>query len=403
MGIKTVNALLFEKARFAFQNILLLTLYGRKIAVDGNNWIWTNLAIAYKESVMRMVDPLAVMDRSEVIQRTKELILSFIIKMAEYGITIVWCWDGKPLPDKEACRTKRRADRAKIAERVNVARTQLENVHILARTPSMITDYKKLLCQTSCVTPDEIGYFRDMIRLFGFPCLQAEYEGEKICANLASEGLVAGVWSTDTDNYPLGTPLMITGFNGVDEQQRPLISVVFLPYLLQGLGITHNQLTDLCIMLGCDFNKNMPNVGKKRCWDLMVKYGSIEAAEAGETKRDFSILRYRRCRELFAPQATGFNQLSKEINFDPNIFGQYSRDAVRHYKLDHRYDSLIIASKYLIAHIPKPTPKRSRFVSSSNVKPKTPVHAKPVTPVHVKPVTPVRNIPSLPLPSITLN
>ncbi len=350
MGIKSVNAILKKHAPGAFQLLPLVRLHGYRIAIDGSIWVYSRSSAAQSDVIYKMADPLLPVDREAVTQIVKEMLISFLIKLCEFGITVVWCWDGAPLPDKKACKEERAADKAETARQVDELRVELEATHPLARTPEQIKRFKGKLAQQSHVAFEEMKYFRDLIELLGFPSIQADHEAEKLCANLAREGLVAGVWSTDTDNYPLGTPMMITGFEGLDADRQPQVSVVYLPIILAGLGLTHEQFVDLCIMLGTDFNKNMPNKGEKRCWDLLQKYKSIDAMATAEPKLPVHVLKHMRGREIFAAQPTGLTNESPSLAFNDTKFRTYSRDVTMQYDVSHQYAALVTA----VRRIPPP-------------------------------------------------
>ena len=294
-----------------------------------------------------MPDPLEPIDRQAVLQNTIEMLISFLVKLSEYGITTVWCWDGKHCADKSDTLAKRAADKAKQLDKIQEARSELEAVHPLARTPDQIKKFKDKLSNYNTMSSEETTYFRNLIELLGWPSVQAEGEAEKLCASLAREGLVAGVWSTDTDNYALGTPMMITGFDGHDSDRHPKVSVVYHAHILSSLGFTHEKFVDLCILLGCDFNTNMSGVGEKRVWALMEKYNSIDEIAAAEPHRPIHVLNHVRCRELFALEKSGFTHESKELRFDKEKFARYSRDVAQQYNVSHQYTALAAATRYL--------------------------------------------------------
>ena len=147
MGIKSVNAILRERAAQAFQSILLENLRGYRIACDAFNIIHTFFAVANKEVIMSMADPLEPIDRAAVVQRVNHMIINHICVLFEHGITVVWCWDGKSLPDKDECRAERKEARDKVLKRIAEARAELENTHKLARTAAQIYKLKSVMVQ----------------------------------------------------------------------------------------------------------------------------------------------------------------------------------------------------------------------------------------------------------------
>jgi 5'-3' exonuclease len=83
-------------------------------------------------------------------------------------------------------------------------------------------------------------------------------------------------------------------------------TAVVPPLILKKTGLTRAQFTDLCIMLGCDFNSRVKGIGPAKSWKLFQtareKYpDSTRLIEliAADNEIDFSLLNAERCREIF--------------------------------------------------------------------------------------------------------
>ena len=63
--------------------------------------------------------------------------------------------------------------------------------------------------------------------------------------------------------------------------------------------MTKATFVDLCIMLGCDYNTNVPKVGPEKSIAFLKKYGSIEAITEIKDE-DKAILNHVRVREMLA-------------------------------------------------------------------------------------------------------
>jgi 5'-3' exonuclease len=68
--------------------------------------------------------------------------------------------------------------------------------------------------------------------------------------------------------------------------------------MLEALELSCDSFLDLCIMCGCDYNKNIFRVGPEKAYKYIQKYSSIEDISAN-TPLDVSILNHVRGRELF--------------------------------------------------------------------------------------------------------
>ena len=66
---------------------------------------------------------------------------------------------------------------------------------------------------------------------------------------------------------------------------------------LQRLGITQEQLIDIAILVGTDYNEKVPGVGQKTALKLVKKHGSLEKIES-ETEQKFQFP-YDEIRDIF--------------------------------------------------------------------------------------------------------
>jgi flap endonuclease-1 len=276
-----------------------------------------------------------------IVETAKEIIMTFICQLFSEGVTPIFVWDGEKLKSKAKCVEKRKEAKNKVLEKIIAAREHLESIHPLSRTKEDVANYKKQLVQHNTVEKYEMEHFKELFSLLGIPSITAVNEGEKLCSSLAREGLAAAVWSTDTDNYALGTPLLITGFGGYTAEGRILVNMVDLRIILKDFNKPHEWFVDFCIMCGCDFNENIPGKGPKRCYDLLMKHENIETVQENETKLDVEILNHIECRELFSKEDSGYDKKSTEIIFNITKFRELIRDVVDMYGLHNFYDKLV--------------------------------------------------------------
>ena len=80
--------------------------------------------------------------------------------------------------------------------------------------------------------------------------------------------------------------------------------------MLESLKLNSDEFLDLCIMCGCDYNKNIYRVGPEKAYKYIQKYSSIEEI-ASNTTLDVSILNHIRGRELFR----GYKKVDYKIKY----------------------------------------------------------------------------------------
>jgi flap endonuclease-1 len=101
---------------------------------------------------------------------------------------------------------------------------------------------------------------------------------------MASKGDVWAANSRDYDSVLFGAPRLVR-YVTISGQEflpskgtsRPLIpELIELKQLLASLGISRQQLIDLAILVGTDFNEGIKGVGPKTALKLVKAHGSLE-------------------------------------------------------------------------------------------------------------------------------
>lgn len=344
MGIKDFNKILKKYSPDAIQKLPVSNLKGYRVAVDGPLWVHSNLSICQKDMIMKMGDPLLQIDREILMFKLEQAMLRFMITWCYKGVTLVWVWDGESLPEKTTY-TRKKRDNAKenIKDKIQELRIKIENMHILTRSPVDISNFKNLLCQDVNISRIEMDQLASFVNKIGFPSLIAKNDSEKLCAALAKEGYVAGVWSTDTDTYTFGAPMLIIGWGGVNSEGEATLEVVYKALILHYLKLNEQEFVDMCIMCGCDFNLNIPRVGPVEVYKLITKNRCIEQAKISNPTLPWEDLNHERCREIFKYIPSDVDSKNLNINFNENVV------------VGHNLSDLLTSLKFL------PLPKNVTF------------------------------------------
>lgn len=298
MGIDNLNEIITARAPRAMFKLHLRNFARRSIAIDGPMWIYANLAAIRKRHIAK-IDVTQGMPN--ILHLTSDLTaqcLQYIARWLQYDITPIFVFDGPPRPEKTAVmKTRNKTKVDKLGEIMGyydqIAALRLADP--LARPPSdLVAKLSKALTGYNKVPAEMIDQLRVVLQGVGVPTLKAAHDAEELCSRLCVEGQVAAVFSKDGDTLPYGAPLVITSF---DDSNHDIVNCVRLDYVLLGLNYTFPMFVDMCIMLKCDFNVNIKNVGKKRAMELMDRLLSIEAIAA---EKDVRVLNHVRCREIFS-------------------------------------------------------------------------------------------------------
>lgn len=147
---------------------------------------------------------------------------------------------------------------------------------------------------------------KELFSILDIPFFLAPLEAETSCADLCIRGKVDAVLTEDTDVLAYGCPIFLSKINTTTD------TCVEIRYenILESLSLTSEQFLDLCIMCGCDYNKNIPKIGPVNALKLLQLHKSIEGIEKAKGI-DVSILNHIRTRELFR----GYKKLEVEVPY----------------------------------------------------------------------------------------
>jgi flap endonuclease-1 len=247
-------------------------LAGKRLAVDGNGELYQFLALIRKPdgTPLQTVDGRITSHLVGLFYRTTRLI-------AEYGLELVFVFDGKPPALKLAEIERRRAIRTRYDAEAAAARAA-GDIHRAYSKSTM----------TSRLTREMIADAKALLTALGIPVIDAPSEGEAQAAVLAMRGDVWAAASKDYDSLLFGTPrllrfLTLTGreFLPSKGEFRPITpEVIETDTLLAHHGITRDQLIDAAILIGTDFNDGIKGVGPAKALKLVKTHGSIEQMPA---------------------------------------------------------------------------------------------------------------------------
>jgi flap endonuclease-1 len=248
--------------------INLESLRGKRLAVDGNGELYQFLAL------IRLRDGTPLRDSSgRVTSHLSGLFYRVTRLIADYGVQLVFVFDGAPPALKAADLSRRRAIKQRYDEELAAARAAGD----LGRAYSKAT-------MTSRLTREMVGEAMTLLGLMGIPALAAPSEGEAQAAHMARSGTVWAAVSKDFDTLLFGAPRLVR-FMTISGREflpsrgtfRPITpEVIDLERMLGALGLTREQLVDLAILVGTDFNTGIKGIGPKKALALVQRHGSIE-------------------------------------------------------------------------------------------------------------------------------
>ena len=315
MGIKSLNTFLRDTCPHVFEDTHISEYGYKKVAIDVSLYLFVLKA--------RHSDP-----DNPAKERAGWLsdFVKFVETLRRHELHCVFVYDavGISHPDKVDERQKRREERQKQEERIYKLLEALEHYRSTGEVKQLLFEFsekigvkkrpsllggpsraafdagaveyrvQKMRKNMFRITREDFDLTKKLFEILSVPYITAPLEAETTCSDLCKRGVVDAVLSRDSDVIAYGTPVFLTTL----DMRSGACKRVRYEAVLEALNFTDKQFLDLCIMCGCDYNKNIFRVGPKTSYALLKKFGSIERI-AEETKHDISVLKHVRCREIF--------------------------------------------------------------------------------------------------------
>ncbi len=191
------------------------------------------------------------------------------------GLKLCIVFDGKP-PDLKKNLLEQRRQRKIKAQIEWEAAIEAGDIET-ARTKAQ---------QTTRLDPNMVTESKNLLDLLGIPWVDAPSEGEAQVASLLNQGMVDYGASQDFDTVLFGASkfirnLTLSGRRKLPKQQKWVEvspEIIDLELSFQKLELNREQLIDVAILMGTDFNPGIDGVGPKRGLKLIQEFGKAEGA-----------------------------------------------------------------------------------------------------------------------------
>ncbi|MGM0606672.1 MAG: flap endonuclease-1 [Halobacteriota archaeon] len=262
-------------------------LEGSTVAVDAHNWLYRYLTTTVKwtnDSIYTTAEGEEVANLVGVVQG--------LPKFFEHDIVPVFVFDGgvTELKDDEVAR--RREKRQTAEARLEAAKERgdaIEAARMEARTQRLTAVIQRTT--------------RELLDLLDVPYIDAPAEGEAQAAYMNRIGDADYVGSEDYDTLLFGAPRTLRGLTSKGNPE-----LMELEATLAAHEISYEQLVDVGILCGTDFNDGVRGIGPKTAIKLIKEHGDL-----------FSVLEVR---EAHVPNADRI----RELFFDPPVTDDYAFD-----------------------------------------------------------------------------
>jgi flap endonuclease-1 len=288
----------------------LQELAGKAVAIDAYNTIYQFLSIIRGPTG----EPLAN-SKGEITSHLSGLFYRNTNLLME-NIRPVYVFDGK-------------ANELKMAEiqRRSQLKKEATEKYQLAIEEGRMEDARKYSTRTAVLTDRMVDESKKLLSFLGVPCIQAPSDGEAAAAYLTKRDLAFAAASQDYDSILFGARKLVRNLaiSGRRKVPNRNVYVDVEPEIfehdrvLQEIGLTHEQLVDVGILIGTDFNPGgFPGIGPKTALKLIKENGKLENIE--KIKQLLPEVPYQEIRNIF---------LNPEVPQVEKIeFGEVNREKV---------------------------------------------------------------------------
>jgi flap endonuclease-1 len=261
--------------------VKLEDLSGKIIAIDAYNAIYQFLAI------IRQPDGTPLKDSTGKVTSHLSGLFYRTSNLVEMGIKTVYVFDGIPPTLKTAEIKRRRQIKVEALTHYEkaVAKGDTAKMRMFAQASMTMKDYMK---------DDAVK----LLALMGLPWVQAPSEGEAQAAHMTKRGDTDYCVSQDYDSLLFGAPKLLRNITISGRRKLPSKNVyidvmpelIELSRVLVEYGLTYEQLVDVGILTGTDYNPDgIKGLGPKTALKLIKQYGTLENALPNIKKPSFPV------------------------------------------------------------------------------------------------------------------
>jgi flap endonuclease-1 len=258
------------------------------VAVDAHNWLYRYLTTTVRftnESVYTTASGDEVANLVGIVQG--------LPKFFEHDLTPVFVFDGGPSELKADEIAERRERREQLEDRLEEAREAGDATEV-ARLDSATQRLTDVIQETS----------RELLRHLDVPVVEAPAEGEAQAAHMTARGDVDYVGTEDYDALLFGAPVTLRQLTSKGNPER-----MNLEQTLADLDLTREQLVDVALLCGTDFNDGVRGYGPKTALKAVREHGDLWGVVEHE--------------DVVVENA----DLVRQLFFDPDVTDDYAFDA----------------------------------------------------------------------------
>ncbi len=279
------NAALRDLA--AIEEVPFGELAGSVVAIDAHNWLYRYLTTTVKWTASEVYTTEEGVEVANLVGLVQGL-----PKFFENDLVPVFVFDGVVTDLKESEISERRAAKERAEAEARAARDRGDSI-----------EAARLEARTQHLTDAIQRTTRELLALLDVPYIDAPAEGEAQAAHMAKSGDVDYAGTEDYDALLFGSPLTLRGLTSKGDPER-----MDLEATLAAHDLTYEQLVDVGILCGTDFNEGVHGMGPKTAVEAIREHGDL-----------FAVLDAH-------DAAMGSAQAVRDLFLDPDVTDDYEFD-----------------------------------------------------------------------------
>jgi flap endonuclease-1 len=288
------------------------------VAIDAYNAIYQFLAI------IRGPDGLHLADANGRVTSHLSGLFYRNINFLSLGIKPVYVFDGKPPSLKSA----------EIERRKQIKRDATVKYE-KAISEGDLGAARKYAQQTTSMKDGMVDDSKRLLRFFGIPFIDAPSEGEATAAHLTKTDQAFASASQDFDSVLFGAKRLVRNFTNSGRRKIPNRNtyieiepeIIDTEKTLLELGLTKEEIVDVGILIGTDFNPDgFERIGPKTALKMIKEHSKLEKIPQIQDK--LAEIDYQQIRDIFLkPNVADVSEI---------VFGKIDYDGITNYLVEER-------------------------------------------------------------------
>jgi len=274
MGVKDLMKVIKDYAPSAVYNTHINTFKNKKIAIDTSIWAYRKyielLPVYIEENEEENSNEFWIVRWEPFRKRWLGAMLEIAYKFLKAEITPIFIFEDTSAPIKLDEQERREEKRIKSEENFQQLQKEFEELSGRFERSDRMEKYRKAFVNQIRFDYTFNQDLYKVLKALQVPAYYSVEESDLLISSLMKQEIIDAVYSTDTDLIVYGIPYLITGMFG------QYFSVVKTETFLTETSFTTDQLIDLAILLGTDYNRRVKGVGPVNSMRLISTYKKLE-------------------------------------------------------------------------------------------------------------------------------